>query len=85
MDGLRLHWEALTIWDLVLVAAMFLSVVALAVVLVRAAARERVLARQRYAAWARHYFHEGGLIRELISRWSGPPRLTDRREGRDGD
>ncbi|MGP7796236.1 hypothetical protein [Sphingomonas sp. CLY1604] len=34
---------------------------------------------RRSARWHRRYFHEGGLIRVLMSRWSSQPKLTYRR------
>jgi hypothetical protein len=37
-------------------------------------------ARRRGAAAWHAYFHGGGLVRQLLSRWKGPPRLTDRRD-----
>ena len=54
------------------VLVMVLAVVILAVIYLRYARR------RRREAWHR-YFHGGGLIRTLMSRWSRTARLTDQR------
>ncbi|HEX8413035.1 MAG TPA: hypothetical protein VF637_04005 [Sphingomicrobium sp.] len=60
-----------------LVAAAMLAAVGLA--LIAFEIMDRRSRRRTAKAW-RSYFHEGGLIRTLLSRWSGPARLTDRRD-----
>jgi len=34
--------------------------------------------RERSARWFREYFHEGGLVRSLMTRWKPQGRLTDK-------
>ncbi|WP_375249502.1 hypothetical protein [Sphingomonas sp.] len=74
-------WNVVTAWidkhaGIAIVAACVafaLSCAATVVMLMRR--RRRALSR----AWAQEYFHGGGLIWQLVQRWSRTPRLTDQR------
>ena len=39
--------------------------------------------RRRRREWHRDYFERGDLVRSLMKRWRGTPRLTDRSTSRD--
>lgn len=60
------------------VAALFLALPVAAFVWLRRAERR---ARRD---WWRMYYREGGLVRSLMARWRGVPRLTDGRDRTDG-
>jgi hypothetical protein len=71
-------WLTASDWAIV---ALFLAV---PVLLLIAADRMERAERRRRRDWWRRHFQEGGLVRALVARWRGPPRLTDRRrDGRD--
>lgn len=62
--------------DIVCLAAIATAIVGGAVALEIADRRAR---RRGAAAW-HAYFHGGGLVRQLMSRWKGSARLTDQRD-----
>lgn len=64
--------DAITPWDWAIIGMVAIAVLLLPLCL---GVVER---RRRRAAWHR-YFHEGGLVRSLLSRWKAQPRLTDDR------
>ena len=69
------------------IAAIALGIATLAIwtVLAVTARRRRERRLRRWAAWHRRYYHEGGLIRTLMARWSHRPRLTYRGADRPDD
>ncbi|GGB15317.1 hypothetical protein GCM10011380_00950 [Sphingomonas metalli] len=64
------------------IEAILAGLLVIAALLATLAAAAR-FERRRRARWWRWYFHEGGLVRELMRRWNGPKRLTWRPEDRD--
>lgn len=62
--------------DLAIIAVGLVAALAAGVILRGVYGRLRA---RRSARWHRRYFHEGGLIRVLMSRWSSQPKLTYRR------
>jgi hypothetical protein len=67
-------------------AAVILATIALfAIVVALVEITARKGRARRHAEWHRRYYHEGGLIRSLIARWSNPRKLEyrpdDKRDG----
>ncbi|WP_287978496.1 hypothetical protein [Sphingomonas sp.] len=80
--GDAMYWQHLDLTDWIVIGAVAAAPIG-AIALYRHDLRIR---SRRYAAWHRAAYHEGGLIRALISRWPrGTARLTDQRASHQAD
>ena len=72
-----MHWQTLGVIDWIVIAAIAIALLAV-IPLYRSDMRRR---RRSALAWHHAYFHRGGLVRALMTRWNrGPPRLSDQRK-----
>lgn len=65
-------------FDLIISGGILAGFIGAVVWLLIAGKRVEDLDRERSARWFREYFHEGGLVRALMTRWKPQRRLTDK-------